>query len=275
MRHMAKRRLLQLIIGWIAWLGCVGGVGTNTIGAQSLVVVVKNAAGKPVLDASVRVHNANGQTRQPDKARKGAFTFVELSPEFNALLVEKPGFQPNGFQWFVAQPDTVRMVMRQGAEVVIYDEVEEEDVALKLYQQWILIRRAEGASEAAFLDLMRDCELLRDTSHGLYRWKGGTTLTEFNSTVLSTLRRNPLVETAYPYAERIDRMIKYDYGDEAIFVEHPDDGKMIYPCDLLEGRWDVTFDKVQLSNHGGKDPLRLMDSVMRQYGFRVDADRYY
>lgn len=238
--------------------------------AKPLVVVVADTEGRPLPHAQVRLFAPQGDAIPPSDSRNGMYRFENVPSDYNALLVKQGGYQNNGFQWFVAQPDTVRMVMRIGKDVVLFDG--NHELTLRFDPQRLVIGTVEGASEAAFDELLRECQLDYVSERGYYRWKGGQKIPEFNSDVLAKLQGSSLVDIACTYAERSDRVLLDEFVTHV--VEDPKDLERLYPRFLLQGHCDLGFQGIGRAHFEGDQAIMCIDSVLRQYGFRVDAAHY-
>jgi hypothetical protein len=238
-RNAACRRMaLCVLLAWGILSPCM---------AKPLVVVVADTEGRPLPRAQVRLFAPQGDAIQPVSPRQGVYRFEEVPTGYNALLVKQGGYQPNGFQWFVAQPDTVRMVMRKGNDVVLFDG--NHELPLRFDPQRLVIGRAEGASEAAFAELLRECRLDYVSEWGIYRWKGGQKVPEFNSSVLAKLQGSSLVDIACTYAERPDRVLLDEF--ETYVVKDPKDLERLHPTFLLQGHCDMTFQGIGRAHFEG------------------------
>lgn len=238
--------------------------------AKPLVVEVRDTSGQPMPHAHVRLHAPQGSMLKPVSSLRGCYRFEVVPTGYNALLVTQAGYQRNGFQWFVAQPDTVYMVMHKGEDVVLFDG--DNPMLLRFDPRRLVVGPVKGASEAAFAEFLHECQLDLDPQSGFCRWKAGQAIPEFNSDVLQQLQRSPLVDIACTYAERADRVLSDEF--ETFIVEDPKDLKKLHPTFWLQGQWDLTFEGGRLEKLRGHNPLTVIDSVLRQYGFCVEAKRY-
>ena len=248
-------------------MGCCMALAPIGVAAsRPLVVLLHDAQGKPISSPSVRVHNPQFQARKPLKKGPGQYVFADLPEAFNALVVEKPGYQTNGFQWFVAQPDTVRLVMLKGP----YYTIDEGSDRLRLVfdEKRLSLSLRPGVRDSAILPTLQELGLVMvGNSLSNVRKRNGDAFSFYNCRELEILRRHPLVLEVAMYSEHVKRN-RYELTGITIT-----DGSMRI-SHLLKGEIRVLFGGDAFHGRDMPEAVRIIEEQMRQFGFRLDMDYY-
>jgi hypothetical protein len=271
MKRMYKRPLVQLIIGWMAWLSCVGGVGVSTAHGQSLVVVVQREDGRLLPGASVTLRNARDRALRPKSSKGGYFIFEQVPEAYNVLQVKAAGMQLNGCQWLVYLPDTIHMVMRPGP----YYTVQEGSREARLVFDWsrLELDYADGVVENDLRPFMAELGLTcgpHSCTH-LRRPNGGR-FPMHHCEELATLRQHPAVVSAGVYADHAKRSLHEWEGvtptaGSSMFVQHQ-----------FTGIITVQFYGYRMEEETAFGKALEIGLVLRQFGFapaELPADAPY
>jgi hypothetical protein len=255
------RCLLRVALGCCMALASIG-----VAAARPLVILLHDAEGKPISSASVRVHNPQFQARKPLKKGPGQYVFADLPQEYNALVVEKPGYQTSGFQWFVSQPDTVRLVMQKGP----YSTIDEGSDRLRLVfdEKRLCLRLRSSVMDSAILPTLQELGLeMVGNSLWNVRKRNGEAFPLYNCRELEILRRHPLVLEVAMYSAHVKR---HRYELTGITIT---DGSMRI-AHLLKGEIRVRFGGDAFYRRDMAEAVQIIEGQMRQFGFRLDTDYY-
>lgn len=251
------RHLIRLVV-----VGSFIGPTLSTTHGQSIVVVVRDEAGRSLPGAHVTLRDARDRIVKPSAKKDGVFTFEDIPEGYDALQVKAAGKQMNGCQWFGAMPDTIRTTMHPGPYYTVQEG--QRQARLVFDEKRLEVDYRDGVRTDSLQPWFNEQGLVCEPHTCTYlRLKGGGKFKLHHNAELAAVRQHPDVLWAGLYAEHQKRHLHEGVGVT------PHAGLSMTEQHQYKGIVRITFYAGGMNSSGAFGYMMEINRILDAFGFRL------